>query len=186
MTAGEDQPEPIVRNRPRLGHVGALVTRAEGRLVGEGVGACRNPPGAPDVIESATSDRGEKPGPRTVRRAFRGPMIERLSERLLGHFLGRVDVADDPERGGDQTSIFEAERARHAGPDAAIVLHLPGDCRSHGQMLPDAADVLPSSRVKSGAAHMCQTGLTSMKPPSASGIFFPHSTASSWLSHSMR
>src|SRR5262245_60642506 len=113
-------------------------------------------------------------------------MIERLRERLLGDFLGRVDVPHDPERGGDQPPVLQAERARHAGADAAIVWHLPGDLRSHGQMLPDAADSLPFARVQSGAAHICQTGLTSMKPPSPSGIFFPHSTASSWLAHSMR
>ena len=34
--------------------------------------------------------------------------------------------------------------------------------------------------------YISQTGTTSMKPPSRSGIFFPHSTASSFVAASMR
>ena len=204
MAAREDQPEPVVGNRLGVHRLRAAVHRAQLRLVGERVAACRGPPRAAQAVERAAPRRGQEPGARALGQAIGGPARHRLLEGGLGDLLRRVDVAHDPEHGGDEARVLEAEdlgdARTHVAPQHRPVFH-----RSHGPILPDC-DPLPGdtpsirrrrrpscdagrARPRSaerGDAHISQTGRTSTKPPSPSGIFFAHSMASSLVSLSIR
>ena len=120
-------------------------------------------------------------------------MVEGLPEGFLGNLLRRVDVADYPDDGGDDAPLLETEDIRHMRLDiAAPRLSVVG--RSHGPIVLDPATVLRPSTARSPAMgepgadthHMGQIGRTSTKPPSRSGIFRAHSTASSLVAHSIR
>src|SRR3989441_605496 len=101
MTAGKDQPESVVRDLRGIGHLEALVHRAERGLVGERISARPRTAGVTEAIQRASPCRREEPGAWALRRAVRGPAIERLRERLLDDLLRGVDVAHDPEHGRD-------------------------------------------------------------------------------------
>ena len=202
MAAREDQPEPVVGNRLGIHRLRAAVHGAQLRLVGKRVAACRGPPRAAQAIERAAPRRGQQPGARALGQAIGGPARHRLLEGGLRDLLRRVDVAHDPEHGGDEARVLEAEDLGHARTHVAPQ-HRPVFHRSHGPILPDC-DPLPGDtpgnataqatvsgphRTRSaerGDAHISQTGRTSTKPPSPSGIFFAHSMASSLVSLSIR
>ena len=132
MTAGKDQPESVVRDLRGIGHLEALVHRAERGLVGERISARPRTAGVTEAIQRASPRRREEPGAWALRRAVRGPAIERLRERLLDDLLGGVDVAHDPKHGRDDAPVLQAERLCHARLHAAV-RHLPAVVRSHGQ-----------------------------------------------------
>ena len=61
-----------------------------------------------------------------------GPVIERLPEGLLDDLLRRVDVANDPEHGGDDAPVLLAEGLRHACAHA-VVRRPPGSIDPTGR-----------------------------------------------------
>src|SRR5207245_6363406 len=68
MTAREDQPESVVRNRLGVGHVWNLVIRGECGLVGERVGLRLRPAPPPKTLDCASSRPRAEPAARPVRR----------------------------------------------------------------------------------------------------------------------
>ena len=202
MAAREDQPEPVVGNRLGVHRLRAAVHRAQLRLVGERVAAGRGPPRTAQAVERAAPRRGQEPGARALGQAIGGPARHRLLEGGLGNLLRRVDVAHDPEHGGDEARVLEAEDLGHARthrrpPASARVPPVPRAdltrLRPPARRYPSNASpatvtgALPGPRsVERGDHHISQTGRTSTKPPSPSGIFFAHSMASSLVSLSIR
>jgi hypothetical protein len=53
-------------------------------------------------VDAAALGGGHQPGPRVVRYARAGPLLERGDERVLGQVLGHRHVADDASQPGDQ------------------------------------------------------------------------------------
>ena len=158
MTAGEDEPEPIIGNRLGIGHVRGSVAGAQRGLVRDRVGVRLDPPGVTEAVEGAPPRRREEPGARTIGQSGGGPAIERLRERLLDDFLRRVDVAHEAQHGRDHARVLQAERLRDARLDVAVGRR-PGD-RSHGQRCyPMPAPASPLGRA---FRHIGQIGNTSM------------------------
>ena len=114
MAAREDQPEPVVGNRLGVHRLRAAVHRAQLRLVGKRVAAGRGPPCTAQTVERAAPRRGQEPGARALGQAIGGPARHRLLEGGLGNLFRRVDVAHDPEHGGDEARVLEAEDLGHA------------------------------------------------------------------------
>ena len=157
MTAGEDEPEPIIGNRLGVGHVRGSVAGAQRGLVRDRVGVRLDPPGVTEAVEGAPPRRREEPGARTIGQSGGGPAIERLRERLLDDFLRRVDVAHEAQHGRDHARVLQAERLRDARLDVAVGRRRGSLPRA--EMLPDARAGLPLGRA---FRHIGQIGNTSM------------------------
>ncbi len=105
VTAGEDQPEPVVGDRG---------VRARGRvlLLGQpgGVGQPGGPVGlgpvAAQPVDGLAPGRGGQPGARVVGDAVARPGRDRGHEGVLGRLLGQLHVAHPPdERGQDRRPL---------------------------------------------------------------------------------
>ena len=103
MAAREDQAEPVLRHgrvllrRPRARDA-ARSPPASGR------GACAGAAGrSPCAARSETSQVTGFGG------AGRRPLLERRRERLLERLLGHVDVAEQPDQGGEDSPVLRAK-----------------------------------------------------------------------------
>jgi hypothetical protein len=103
MAAGEDELEPLVGDR-RLVHLVLRRLRRveEARLRGER-------PLAADAVDRPMSCRRHEPGARARGNAVAGPALGRDRERLLGGFLGEVEVAEEADQGREDASPLLAE-----------------------------------------------------------------------------
>ena len=107
MAAGEDQPQPIVRD----GAVVDLVLLARGHERLELAHLVLERPGAPDPVDGLVPRRGRDPGARVARQPTLRPDLERDQERILDGFLGEVEVAEDADERRDRPSRLLAEQA---------------------------------------------------------------------------
>ena len=57
---------------------------------------------ATDPVDGQEPCGGVQPGRRVVRHAVSSPLLDGGHERVLGEFLGGVDVTDEPDQAGDQ------------------------------------------------------------------------------------
>ncbi len=100
MAAREQQLQPLVGNR-RLVH---LVLRRLGdveqaQLLGVDTVAAK-------AVDAPVTSRGDQPGPRALRLALARPALRGDRERLLGSFLGEVEVAEEADqRSQDATPL---------------------------------------------------------------------------------
>jgi hypothetical protein len=64
---------------------------------------------AADPVDRAVAGRGHEPGPRIVGRPVARPALGGERERLLGGFLGEVEVAEEADQGGEDSAPLVAE-----------------------------------------------------------------------------
>jgi hypothetical protein len=117
VTAGEDQPQPLVRHdvlrilSERFVHAGRLQDHLVNRLLEfdqqRQLGAERLL--APQRVHSPALGRGGEPGGRVLWDAVAGPGDQRLGVRLLHALLAQVEIARDAHR-----------RGQHQGPLATV------------------------------------------------------------------
>ena len=103
MAAGEDELEPLVRDR-RLVH---LVLH--GFLDVEQLELRRERALAADAVDRAVARRGHEPGARVGGRPVPRPALGRDRERLLRGFLGEVEVAEEADEAREDAAPFVAE-----------------------------------------------------------------------------
>jgi hypothetical protein len=123
MTAGEDEPQPVVRDRAHLVSFPRLDRGKLGldlRVTSELLGLLGERSPAAKAINRPVPGGGRDPRSRVVRHASLGPGLERGHERLLNGLLGEVEVAEDPnERRNSATRLF-LEEAIDDGVSRAI------------------------------------------------------------------
>ncbi len=104
VAAGEDELEPLVRDR-RLVHVVLHGFRhvEQARLGDERAVAA-------DAVDRAVACRRHQPGARVGGRPVARPALGCDGERLLGGFLGEVEVAEEADQAGEHAAPLVAER----------------------------------------------------------------------------
>src|SRR3984893_12118157 len=103
VAAGEDQAELIVAHSALLRRLAAGV-QPRGRAVPSPAG-----PLAPEALARAVASGGNDPSRRAGRQSGRRPPLHRCRERVLDGLLGNVDVAEDPNKDGDGSTVLLAE-----------------------------------------------------------------------------
>jgi hypothetical protein len=103
MAAREDEFEPLVRNR-RLVHY--VLHRF--RHVEQG-GLLHERALATNTVDRAVARGRHQPGTRVGRHPVAGPALGRDCERLLGGFLGEVEVAEEADEAGEDAAPPVAE-----------------------------------------------------------------------------
>jgi hypothetical protein len=73
------------------------------------VGLCRQRAIATDPVDRAVACGGDEPGERAGRRSVAGPALGGGRERLLGGFLGEVEVAEEADQAGEDAAPFVPE-----------------------------------------------------------------------------
>ncbi len=103
MAAGEDELEALICDHDLIEVVfhgfGAI---EEERLLGE-----RAP--AADPVDGTVARRGDEPGTRVRRYPLARPPLGRNRERVLGGFLGEVEVAEEADQRREHAAPFVAE-----------------------------------------------------------------------------
>jgi hypothetical protein len=64
---------------------------------------------AADAVDRSVPSGGHEPRARVGRRPLARPALGRDRERLLGGFLGEVEVAEEADQAGEDTSPLVAE-----------------------------------------------------------------------------
>jgi hypothetical protein len=62
-----------------------------------------------NAVDRAVSGRGEKPGTRVGGDPLAGPARRRNRERLLGGFLGEIEIAEEADQAREDAAPFFAE-----------------------------------------------------------------------------
>ena len=103
MAAREDELEPLVRDR-RLFDVILHCFRHV-----EQAGLRRERALATDPVDRAVARSGDQPGPRVGGHPLARPTLGGDRERILGGFLGEVEVAEEADQAGEDASPFVPE-----------------------------------------------------------------------------
>ncbi len=98
VAAREDQLEPLVRDR-RLVH---FVLQGFRHL--EPAGLLRSRPIASEAVDRAVTSGGDEPRAWVGRRPLARPALGGDRERLLGGLLGELEVAEEADQAGEDTS----------------------------------------------------------------------------------
>ena len=125
MTAGEDQPQPIVLD-PAVVVVVVLIhldTLSSQRIAPDLVQQLGAAPRTPQPVERSVAGDRRQPGAGSPRNTVARPDAERLRERLGGAVLGQIPVAGPADQGRDDPAPLVAEgpfdgalsRFAHAG-----------------------------------------------------------------------
>jgi hypothetical protein len=104
MAAGEDELQPLVGDR-RLGHPFDRVRRGLRELTR----LLRQDAAAADAVDRPVSRRGHEPRAWVLRRSVAWPALGGDRERLLSGLLGEVEVAEEADQVGEDTSPLVAE-----------------------------------------------------------------------------
>ena len=117
VTAGEDQPEPFIRN--------AAVVSAWLRVVRSRLSGCHHGQrldlgtvraAAPQAVDGPVAGHRHQPRPRTVRHAVAWPAPQRLGKGVLGAFPGQVPVTRLVDQGRGDAAPLLAEGIGHDRP----------------------------------------------------------------------
>jgi hypothetical protein len=103
MAAGEDQLQPLVRKRLVL----HLLFHRLRRL--EQAGLRREGAVTPDSVDRPIASRGRQPRARIGGRTGAGPQFGGDRERLLRGLLGEIEVAEEADQVGQDSSPLLAE-----------------------------------------------------------------------------
>ena len=108
MAAGEDEPEPVVREG-----VFFLVVALglQGGELGDGLALLGHPAVPAEPVDGSVPGGHREPGAGIGRQPVAGPALQRDDERLLDGLLGEVEVAGEPDERRDRPSAFFAEQA---------------------------------------------------------------------------
>ena len=116
MAACEDQAQTLV---------GEVVVHGLGVVAGEELGLPLQRPLAPNPVDRSVPGRRDEPAGRVRRHALARPALERPLDGVPERVLGEVDVAEDADQGGEDTSVLLAEELRellYAGtPSIAMI-----------------------------------------------------------------
>lgn len=110
MTAGENQPQPIVLHAALV--EGRFVIGGQGGHLLELDGPRR---GAAQAIEGTIARRRRQPGAGVAGDAIAGPTFQRPREGVLRALLGEIPVTGDPDQGRDDPSPLLTERPGDGG-----------------------------------------------------------------------
>ena len=114
MTAGEQQLEPFIGDHRVFGLVhNALLGDEQRRLGGEAALAT-------DAIDRAVAPGADEPGDRVGRLAVARPPFGRDRKRLLGGLLGEIEVTEEADQRGEDSSPLVAEDALDQGRGSTI------------------------------------------------------------------
>jgi hypothetical protein len=103
VTAGEDELQALVGKRRGVHrHLSTIARGEQAHLGGEG-------PVAADAIRGPVPGRRHQPGARVAGDAVARPSVGGHGERVLGGFLGEVEVAEEADQGGQDAAPFLAE-----------------------------------------------------------------------------
>jgi len=109
MAAGEDQPQPLVRELVGDIRLPAPTAQRLERLELAALGRERLLPA--DAVDRLVARDAGDPGAGVVGNAVARPALEGDYERLLDRLLGEVEVAEDPDERRDRPSRLEPEQA---------------------------------------------------------------------------
>jgi hypothetical protein len=109
MTAGEDEPQPVIGDAAHVGLVAA--ERFEFAEPRERFGLLRAYSLAPQPIDGPISCRGDDPRSRILRDAARRPGAKSVEECLLYRLFSKIEVAEDADKGRDRPSLLLPEQA---------------------------------------------------------------------------
>ena len=103
MTAGEDELQALVWKRGRVHrHLSTIAFDEQTGLGCEGQVAA-------DAVRGPVSSRPHQPSTRMAGDAVAWPPVGRDGERLLGGFLGHVEVAEEANQSGQDTAPLVAK-----------------------------------------------------------------------------
>jgi hypothetical protein len=107
VAASEDETEAIVLHESRLLRLAEVVAfgREHGDLDDEFLSASL----AAEPVDRSIAGRGRDPAARVGRQAVARPSAQGDGERLLDYVLGKVDVAEGADQGGDRSAGLLAE-----------------------------------------------------------------------------
>jgi hypothetical protein len=183
MATGEDQPQPIIRDRAHAGFsfddrvgVDCLELGLDGRFALEELLLLGERPPTPDPVDRPVPGGRRDPCPGVVGYAASRPRLERGEEGLLDRLLGEIEVTQDADQGCDRPALLLAEDAVDDGVRIGCLGHAPG----RQPLAPAAAGSTASPD------DVSQTGRTSIEPSRAPGIFAASSIASSRSRASIR
>ena len=126
MTAGKDQPQPVVgKRRERVFEIVGIFGRRGHRLILQdsllfAAGAL-----ATARVDQLAAGGGRDPGTRVGRNAARVPVGECGGKRLLHRLLGAVERAAQPDQAGDDPAMLAAEHRLRRGTDFGRLRHRP-------------------------------------------------------------
>src|SRR5216683_2899686 len=101
VTAGEDQPQPVVSHRTHL------LRRVFLPVQQRGLGVAIMARGLPaQLVDRAVPGRRSNPRAGVRRQSGDGPAIDSHCESLLDRFLGDVDVAEEADQGGYAPAVL--------------------------------------------------------------------------------
>jgi hypothetical protein len=103
VTAGEDELQALVRKRRGVHRHLSLIARGEQAHLG------REGPVAADAVGGPVPGRGHQPGARVAGQPVARPPVGGHRERVLGGFLGEVEVAEEADQSGQDAAPFLAE-----------------------------------------------------------------------------
>ena len=110
VTAGEDQPEPVIVEHAFLTHRGMFLVVQADQLTEPG-GSVRHRTVPAEPVDRPSPGRDGDPGTGVARDAVPGPGGERGLECVLHRVLGQLEVADLPDQGRQDGRALVAEDA---------------------------------------------------------------------------
>ena len=114
MTAGEDQPQPVVDDRALVLHGWLLVLGVQARQLGQPLGAIHDRSVPAQAIDRPPPRGGRDPGAGIGRDPVAPPRRDRGLEGVLHRVLGELEVARlaDERRQHDRALVVEGARER--------------------------------------------------------------------------
>ena len=176
VTAGEDQPQPIVDDHALVVHGRLLGLGEQARQLGQPFGAVGHRPGPPQAVDRPPARGGGEPRPRVGRDPVAPPDRDRGLERVLHGVLGQLEVTDLPDQRGQHARALLTERALDGGRDRIGL---------HASLPTSSSDTsTPASRARSSHSADDTTGRTSIVLQRAIGSRAACLSASSRSAHS--
>src|SRR5919201_2574572 len=113
MTAGEDQPQPLVGDLVHLVHAERLQGREHLDLLPAAAVAS-------EAVDRPVTRGRDDPGAGVGRDALGRPTLQRDREGVLDGLLRDVEAAGDPDERGDRASRLASERAIDRGTEVLV------------------------------------------------------------------
>ena len=116
VAAGEDQFQPLVGDRLRLGPVGGMGIEID--QMGDLGGFGAETGGAPQPVDGLAAGGLHHPGRRRARQAVARPVMQGRFQRILQTVLGKLEIPDGADEMGEQPAAIGAHQRIDGGSDA--------------------------------------------------------------------